>query len=67
MVTFDWCAESGKLVTNELKHVSNAISVDYLSGIVSNLAEIRQNLNAIESDTGALQDQARQLQVTHEI
>ena len=51
-------------MTNELKHVSNAISVDYLSDIVSDLMEIQQNLmNAYESDTGSIQYQASQLQV----
>ncbi|XP_046448972.1 prominin-like protein isoform X3 [Daphnia pulex] len=54
--------DSGRLVTNELKHVSRAIAVDNLTAIVSNLAEIRQNLANIEQDTGILQDRANQLQ-----
>ena len=56
-------ADSGRLVTNELKHVSRAIAVDNLTSIVSNLAEIRQNLGNIEQDTGLLQERANQLQV----
>lgn len=56
--------DSGRLVTNELKHVSRAIAVDNLTAIVSNLAEIRQNLANIEQDTGLLQDKANQLQVS---
>lgn len=56
-------ADSGRLVTNELKHVSRAIAVDNLTAIVSNLFEIRQNLGAIEADTGLLQERARDLQV----
>lgn len=54
--------DSGRLVTDELKHVSRAIAVDNLTAIVSNLEEIRFNLGSIEQDTGVLQDNARQLQ-----
>lgn len=55
--------DSGRLVTDELKHVSRAVAVDNLTAIVSNLEEIRSNLGAIEQDTGSLQENARQLQV----
>jgi len=58
-----WFIDSGRLVTDELKHVSRAIAVDNLTAIVSNLEEIRSNLGAIEQDTGTLQENARQLQV----
>ena len=58
-----FCADSGRLVTDELKYVSRAVAMDNLTSIVSNLAEIRLNLAAIERDTGLLQDNARELQV----
>jgi len=57
-------ADSGRLVTEELKYVSRAVAMDNLTSIVSNLAEIRLNLAAIERDTGLLQDNAKELQVT---
>ena len=50
--------DSGRLVTEELKYVSRAVAMDNLTSIVSNLAEIRLNLAAIERDTGLLQDNA---------
>ena len=56
-------ADSGRLVTEELKYVSRAVAMDNLTSIVANLAEIRLNLAAIERDTGLLQDNAKELQV----
>lgn len=58
--------DSGRLVTEELKYVSRAVAMDNLTSIVSNLAEIRLNLAAIERDTGLLQDNAKELQVQPE-